>query len=818
MRLDLWRPPGLARPHGWLTRLSVRAARFAALAFWMLLVGPAISQGASPAGEPILRTPRPAPDGQAPSRYVLLLYTDPRLTPALVSVDIAFRSTLESRSRVPVYFHTEYLDLNLFDGPAPQRELRELLRRKYGARPIDLIFAGGGGALRVAIHNRADLFSNAPVVFASVDRAAIADLQLAADVTGTWIHQGWAETLDIAARLQLDTRRAVIVTGSSAIDQQWLDAAHRQFAAYTGPIAISYLADLRFEDILREVAALPTQTVVIVGAFQRDAAGRDFITAEAIKRIAASSSVAVYGLTPAAVGMGAVGGQVVSFEAHGTEAAELGAHLLAGERPRPMDASMNVPTFDARQFARWGIDRRRLPPGSVVLFHEPSLWERYRGYVVGAISVVLLQSGLIGALLVQRRQRRRAQRTLIERLRFETLLSDLSARLSACPAEEVDHHIETGLRRIVEDLGVDLARIWALPGGSDEVRPTHSWIRDGIPPLPTVIRESEAPGIFSRLRQGHVVRLPPSGDPPDGPLIGPQALARFGTRATAVAPLLAGSSVMGGLSIGTVREARRWPDELIARLRLLADVFAHALARQRAERTATERTTQIQTLAGQLITAQEEERRRIARELHDGVNQKVTALSIALTTLGRRVPSGPVDLVGELARLQERAASVVEDIRHLSHELHPGVLPHIGLVAALEGYCREFEETHGGIGVTFGADPDLGVVPVDLALCLYRATQEALGNVAKHAKARHVRVSVARDGGDVVLAVADDGCGFDLTEPRRRRGLGLVSLEERIHLVDGQIAIDTGPQRGTEVRIVVPLPEEPDAPGDGPAR
>jgi two-component sensor histidine kinase len=242
---------------------------------------------------------------------------------------------------------------------------------------------------------------------------------------------------------------------------------------------------------------------------------------------------------------------------------------------------------------------------------------------------------------------------------------------------------------------------------------------------------------------------------------------------------------MGGLSVGTVREAHRWPDELVARLRLLADVFAHTLARQRAEHTATERTTQIQTLAGRLITAQEEERRRIARELHDGVNQKLTALSIALTTLGRRAPSGPVDLVGELARLQERAAGVVQEIRHLSHELHPGVLEHIGLVAALDGYCEEFEDAHG-VGVAFRADQDLGAVPIDLALCLYRATQEALGNVAKHAKARQVRVSVARDGGDVVLAVVDDGCGFDLTEPRRRRGLGLVSLEERIRRYLGE--------------------------------
>ncbi|MGH7358703.1 MAG: sensor histidine kinase, partial [Candidatus Rokuibacteriota bacterium] len=250
----------------------------------------------------------------------------------------------------------------------------------------------------------------------------------------------------------------------------------------------------------------------------------------------------------------------------------------------------------------------------------------------------------------------------------------------------------------------------------------------------------------------------------------------------------------------------------------IGGLLVHRAQRRHVQARLAESVTQIQALAGRLITAQEEERRRIARELHDGVNQKLSALSIALTTLGRRLPAGAADLTGELARLQERAAGLVEEVRQLSHELHPGVLQHVGLVAALQGYCEEFEGEHG-LTMTFRADEDLGVVPVDRALCLYRATQEALGNVAKHAKARHVRVSVARDHDGMSLTVADDGCGFDLTEARSRGGLGLISLDERVRLVGGQVTIRTGPQAGTEVQILVPIPESPDAAApDGPAR
>jgi signal transduction histidine kinase len=211
------------------------------------------------------------------------------------------------------------------------------------------------------------------------------------------------------------------------------------------------------------------------------------------------------------------------------------------------------------------------------------------------------------------------------------------------------------------------------------------------------------------------------------------------------------------------------------------------------------------------MTAQEEERRRIARDLHDDVNQELAALSIALSALGARLPEGaPADLRGEVTRLQQRTAGLSESIRHLSHELHPGALQHVGLVAALRGYCREFAREHG-LAISFQADGELADMPSDLALCLYRVTQEGLGNTARHAKARQVRVSLRRDGLHALLTIADDGCGFDLAEARSRPGLGLISLDERVRVAKGRLTIATDHQRGTELRIVVPLAEDRDA-------
>lgn len=213
---------------------------------------------------------------------------------------------------------------------------------------------------------------------------------------------------------------------------------------------------------------------------------------------------------------------------------------------------------------------------------------------------------------------------------------------------------------------------------------------------------------------------------------------------------------------------------------------------------------QIASLAGRLITAQEAERSRIARDLHDDINQQLASLSIALSGVKRRLQNGEADGVAEeVARLQQRIVDVTQATRELSHELHPGVLQHAGLVAALRGHCAEFAEQHG-IDVTFSAARVDGV-PDETALCLYRVTQEALRNIAVHAGARTAQVTLSPAAARLELTISDDGQGFDLAQARRQGGVGLVSLDERVRLIGGSLRIETQPQRGTELRVSVPF-------------
>jgi two-component system sensor histidine kinase UhpB len=214
----------------------------------------------------------------------------------------------------------------------------------------------------------------------------------------------------------------------------------------------------------------------------------------------------------------------------------------------------------------------------------------------------------------------------------------------------------------------------------------------------------------------------------------------------------------------------------------------------------------ISEMFGRLIAAQESERTRIARDLHDDVSQRLAGLSIMMSAVKRRLAGEPhADLVPALNSMQESASALAEEIRHFSHNLHPALLEHAGLGAALRAYCAEFEKMHG-VKVAYSAGADTERVESDTALCLFRIAQEALRNVAKHADARQVELTLTRTPEGLQLLIVDDGRGFDLAGARgAAAGLGLVSIDERARLLRGNVQIDTRPRGGTRLHVRIPM-------------
>ena len=199
---------------------------------------------------------------------------------------------------------------------------------------------------------------------------------------------------------------------------------------------------------------------------------------------------------------------------------------------------------------------------------------------------------------------------------------------------------------------------------------------------------------------------------------------------------------------------------------------------------------------------QEEERKRIARELHDDVNQKIAMLANEVATMEQTAGSSS-PLRQQLRSLHKLVDQLSDDLRRTAHNLHPSALEHFSLVAALESHCSDFSKLHPiQLKLSHSSVPES--IPSDISLCLYRVAQECLNNIAKHSGARKATVAIRRDKDGILWSVSDNGRGFDPGLVADQSGLGLVGIRERARLVDGTVSITSQPRKGTRIDIRVP--------------
>ena len=230
--------------------------------------------------------------------------------------------------------------------------------------------------------------------------------------------------------------------------------------------------------------------------------------------------------------------------------------------------------------------------------------------------------------------------------------------------------------------------------------------------------------------------------------------------------------------------------------------------RKQAELALLHSEQELHALAGSLLTAQEDERRRIARDLHDDVTQQMAFLSIETGSVAAALPHEFEDATRRLRSVQARIVRMSDEVRRISHGLHPSILEDLGLSAALEAFCEEFSKREG-IPVEFAGDLGDERLSTIATSCLYRVAQEGLRNVSKHAHATRIEVELKSDGDQIELRVRDDGLGMEISKSDRRPriGLGLASMKERMRLVKGSVVVRSAPGHGTEIVASVPFME-----------
>ena len=570
-------------------------------------------------------------------RKVLVLYSTGRDAAISLTSERELPRILDNGLDRHLDYHSEYIDAGRFPDPAYQAGFRDFLRVKYAGLRFDLVIGILDVSIQFLQRYRAELFPDAPVVFFARTQVA-PPLSNATGLTG---EVDFAQTVTFARALHPGLGQVFVVSGAGPRDKALERQAREQFRQFEPQLKFTYLAGLPTSQLEDRLAALPANSIVYYVLVYEDGAGELFQPLEYLDRIAARANRPTYSWVDSTIGHGVVGGTMQRLEAQIDAIGDLALRVLSGV---PADTipigrlNLDVAQADWRQLGRWGISEARLPAGTQILYREPGMWERYKGYVVGASAILLAQTALIIGLLVQATRRRRAE-----------------------------------------------------------------------------------------------------------------------------------------------EEVRRSQEEL----------------RRRSER--------IRDLGGRLLNAQEAERSRLARELHDDVGQQMALLAMDLQTLSAfdQDPDGEAEKLAREAL--SRTDTIAKTLHDLSHRLHPARLRLIGLVAALNGLQRELSHSEkSDVVITFTHENVPATLPHDLTLCIFRVVQEALQNAVRHGHARTISMHVKGSPSDLALTIVDDGIGFDVKD-MWGKGLGLVSMTERLESIGGSLAIHSSPGAGACIEVHAPI-------------
>jgi signal transduction histidine kinase len=399
----------------------------------------------------------PAVEALAAQKQVLVLYATRRDAQVAVLADRELPTMLEDLLGEKLDYYAEYLDLARFPGVGYQSAVRDFLQVKYKDQTFDLVVAMHDVALQFLLTYRADLFPGVPIVFSSTNP----NVRRPANATGLMAPNEFGKTVALAGQLQPNLRRVVVVSGADRRDADLVRQARAQLEPLAGRYTFTYLSGLPTGELQRRLAELPRDAIVYYLLVNRDGNGDTFHPLDYLDRVVRAASVPVYSWVDSAMGRGTVGGDMRSQTLQIELVGQLATRVLRGEAADSipvLSADVTVPQVDWRQLRRWGIADSRVPPGTVVLFEAPTVWDRYKRYIIGAVVLMVAQTALIGALLIQRQRRRKAEGQVREsqselKVSYDRIRS-LAARLLSAHEEE--------RARVARDLHDDISQQLAL--------------------------------------------------------------------------------------------------------------------------------------------------------------------------------------------------------------------------------------------------------------------------------------------------------------------------------------------------------------------
>ena len=399
-------------------------------------------------------------------------------------------------------------------------------------------------------------------------------------------------------------------------------------------------------------------------------------------------------------------------------------------------------------------------------------------------------------------ERKKAEQGLAERVRLEGLRGEVGVALAK--GDTLRTLLQPCTEALIEHLEAAFARIWtynevekmlelqASAGLYTRIDGSYSRVALGQSKVGIIARECQ-PLITNAIM----------GDPH---ITDQDWAKRTGMAAFAGYPLVFADRLVGVMAMFGEEPFSEFTLNALASV---AEQLALGIQRQRAEEAFRKSGEELRLLSSQLLTAQETERGRIARELHDGIGQSLSAIKFRVEDALGQLAKGSIESsVSTLGNLIPVIQGTVEEVRRITMDLRPSTLDDLGILATIAWLCREFQATYSNVEIKREISAEERDVPDSLKIVVYRVLQEALNNVAKHSGADMVTIALAKKNNTIQLAIEDNGCGFDVKEARSvessERGFGLGSMKERTELSGGTFVINSAKGKGTFVRASWP--------------
>jgi signal transduction histidine kinase len=702
-----------------------------------------------------LSTPATA---QESLKRLLIIYPDSSESHAAVLASEAVRSRFSQlASGAMVQTHTEFLDRTQFPGKEHKDRFVHYLNDKYSDAKPHAILAFSADSLDAAVSYRKLLGSKTPIVFCVLPPAGTT-VNLEPDMAGIISEHDVSKTVALARRLQPKARDLVVVAGAAAFDRKGAMIAKQQLANVEKQLSTRYLVGLPDETVQRELANVSRNTIIVLLSKLTEAPGRGAAAGDAASIIGAANAP-IYAPYSTYFGRGIVGGYMDTFEGMGTQTADLVLNILEGRETvasGPRKSTSQAFRVDARQLERWGLSTQDLPGGAVVAHKSPTLWESHPRIVTATIAMFTAMASVLMALLVQIGRRKLAEANLKDsekRMRFAAAAADIGLWQYDIPAR----------------------RLWSSK---------HCRAMLGLPvrePLTTA-------ALISRVH-------------PDD-----RHLARASIRAATYGTLNDGESEF---RVVWPNGETRW---LQARGRTDLDETGEPLRASGIFRDITNyKIAQLEAkhLSQRVLSIQDDERQRIAQDLHDSTSQHLAAIGLNLIAL--KGSKGSCSVLEDIENSLEEAS---KELRTFTYLLHPPALADDGLIGTLARYVEGFRR-RTNLAVSLRSTGCIEELSRQAQESILRVVQEALANVHRHAKASCATVHLRRHGGHLHVVVSDDGIGLKasgtLVEGERLpTGVGIAGMTARMRQLGGSLQIRCKPT-GTVVHAVVPIGAAQDA-------